>query len=158
MNIHELEISNYKTLDNINMPLIFNDLNIFIGENDAGKTSLIDAIALLFHGGMSKSMFYDINKDLIIKAKLKNIHTGVMVDAIEILKRQYFYNGTKTYHFLQSLDLLNTLAYHDLNITCRQLTKHRSPHQNPLLELLQCRKARFRFVGLDRLYFPCELF
>ena len=100
MSIHELEISNYKTLDNINMPLIFNDLNIFIGENDAGKTSLIDAIALLFHGGMSKSMFYDINKDLIIKAKLKNIHTGVMVDAIEILKldvgvKDYFRNILK---------------------------------------------------------------
>ena len=40
MKIYELEVSNYKSLENYGMPLRFSNLNLFIGENDSGKTAL----------------------------------------------------------------------------------------------------------------------
>ncbi len=47
MKIEELEVENYKCLSNKGIPLKFSDLNILIGENDSGKTSLLEVIEII---------------------------------------------------------------------------------------------------------------
>ena len=79
MKLQEIEIENYKCLNNKGMPLKLNDLNILIGENDSGKTSLLEVIEIIFtQKEIKKSMFYDTNKDLLIKAKLNCVAEHIL--------------------------------------------------------------------------------
>lgn len=49
MRIKELRIENYKIFKNIN--IIFNDnVNIFVGENDSGKTTILEAMSMVLTG------------------------------------------------------------------------------------------------------------
>lgn len=49
MRIKELRIENYKIFKNIN--ILFNDnVNIFVGENDSGKTTILEALSMVLTG------------------------------------------------------------------------------------------------------------
>ena len=46
MRIKELRIENYKIFKTIN--ILFNDnVNIFVGENDSGKTTILEALSMV---------------------------------------------------------------------------------------------------------------
>jgi len=91
MFIYNLEVKNFKCLDNYNMPLQFDNLNVLIGENDSGKTSLLEAILIVF-GEMKieKSMFYDNRKEVKIKASFSDIEKQVLESTLSTLLIQGF--------------------------------------------------------------------
>lgn len=65
--LKNIQVKNFRSLDNFSMK--FNDgLNVIIGENDAGKTTLIDSMKLLFGEiTIDKSDFTDEEKEVIIE-------------------------------------------------------------------------------------------
>lgn len=79
MKLCELEVKNYKCLDNIGMPLKFGNLNLFIGENDSGKTSLLELIRIVFNDfEVKKEVFFDPSEEIIIKAKFKDVNRKIL--------------------------------------------------------------------------------
>ena len=49
MRVKELRIENYKIFKTIN--ILFNDnVNIFVGENDSGKTTILEALSMVLTG------------------------------------------------------------------------------------------------------------
>lgn len=56
------------------MPLKFNGLNVFIGENDSGKTSLFEVLQILSRElAVDESMFFDKRKKIKFRARYRNI-------------------------------------------------------------------------------------
>ena len=79
MKIYELEVSNYKSLENYGMPLRFSSLNLLIGENDSGKSALLDAIQILFGYKEVKDIdFYDPKKAIKIKTRLSEVRQSFL--------------------------------------------------------------------------------
>ena len=86
MKIYELEVSNYKSLENYGMPLRFSNLNLFIGENDSGKTALLETIQVLFGYKEIKDIdFYDPEKEIKIKARLSEIRQSFIENTRSLL-------------------------------------------------------------------------
>lgn len=84
MQLYELEISNYKCLDFYGMPLRFGNLNLFIGENDAGKTALLETIQIMFgKGDIGINDFYDKTKKIRIKARLCNLDPQILKNVMD---------------------------------------------------------------------------
>lgn len=85
MKIHELEVSNYKSLENYGMPLHFDNLNLFIGENDSGKTAMLEAIQILFGYLEVKNIdFYNPEKEIKIKARLSEVRQRFIEDKMRL--------------------------------------------------------------------------
>ena len=56
MRIKELRIENYKIFKTIN--ILFNDnVNIFVGENDSGKTTILEALSMVLTGKINGGAF-----------------------------------------------------------------------------------------------------
>lgn len=49
MIIHKLKIINYKLFQNITIEMN-DDINIFVGENDSGKTTILEALSMVLTG------------------------------------------------------------------------------------------------------------
>ena len=80
-----MNIKNFKCLDNYSAkeiePLNFKDLNILVGENDSGKSSLLETIRIFF--GLIRireSMFREKGLEVIIQASLNKID-GFLFDS-----------------------------------------------------------------------------
>lgn len=85
MKIYELEVSNYKSLE-IYSPIRFSNLNLFIGENDSGKTAVLEAIQVLFdHSKIKYVDFYTPGKEIKIKARLSEIRKDFLIYKMHLL-------------------------------------------------------------------------
>jgi predicted ATP-dependent endonuclease of OLD family len=85
MKIEELEIENYKCINNKGMPLKFSDLNIFIGENDSGKTSLLEVVEIIYkQKEVKKSMFFDTKEDLLVTTNFTQIAKSIINEATQL--------------------------------------------------------------------------
>ncbi|MBX9676695.1 MAG: AAA family ATPase [Methylotenera sp.] len=84
--IHKLILKNFKKFENYQ--IIFNkDLNIIIGDNEAGKSTILEAIDLLLSGSLSK--LYNLG--------IENIFNVNAIDK--------FWNGSKNYSTLPTLQI-----------------------------------------------------
>ncbi len=85
MQIYELEVSNYKSIENYEFPLRFSDLNLFIGENDSGKTALLEAMMALFgNKEVTLKDFYDSSREIKIKARLFDVFENCLTNEMNI--------------------------------------------------------------------------
>ena len=65
--LKKIKVKNFRSLDNFCMTFN-NGLNVIIGENDAGKTSLIDSMKILLNGDrIDLDDFRDKSKDVTIE-------------------------------------------------------------------------------------------
>ena len=65
--LKKIKVKNFRSLDNFCMTFN-NGLNVIIGENDAGKTSLIDSMKILLNGDrIDLDDFRDKSKEVIIE-------------------------------------------------------------------------------------------
>ena len=72
MNISKVTITNYKSLNEVELD--FSSFVCLIGENNAGKSSILQSITLFFSGGnLSKEYFYNESKEVIIEIKFEAI-------------------------------------------------------------------------------------
>lgn len=119
MKIHELEVSNYKSLENYGMPLHFDNLNLFIGENDSGKTAMLEAIQILFGYLEVKNIdFYNPEKEIKIKARLSEVRQRFIEDKMRFknLDRDPFDESNSEPEFLkfeENLDSLKDYSFYE---------------------------------------------
>ena len=78
--IKHIKVTNFRSLDNFSMD--FNEgLNVIIGENDAGKTSLIDSIKILFNESkIEREDFRDEKKNVTIELETNNTTYRMLVE------------------------------------------------------------------------------
>ncbi len=67
-----IKVENYKSLKEVEVKI--SDFTCIIGENNAGKSTFIQALLLFIKGNkLKKDDFYNINKDILITVTLENI-------------------------------------------------------------------------------------
>ena len=72
MRLGELRIENYKALKDLRVPL--SNFVCFIGENNVGKSSVLQALKLLIDGGtLNSSHFYDASRPVRIQLTISDI-------------------------------------------------------------------------------------
>jgi putative ATP-dependent endonuclease of the OLD family len=76
MKLTDIKVQNYKALYNIDKPIHIDDFTCIIGENNSGKSSLLQCVSLFLSGTkLTKDEFYNPNDDIIISVTLSNIDT-----------------------------------------------------------------------------------
>ena len=81
MYISEIEIENFRGFNNKTKILLNNGINVFIGQNNSGKTTLIKAIELLFNENSKKKLSVeDFYKDISIDT-IKNMPPKIVISA-----------------------------------------------------------------------------
>lgn len=78
--LKRIKVTNFRSLDNFSMD--FNEgLNVIIGENDAGKTSLIDSIKILFNESkIEREDFRDEEKNVTIELEANDATYRMLVE------------------------------------------------------------------------------
>ena len=108
MKIYELEISNFKCLENYKLPFRFSNLNLLIGENDSGKTALLEAIEILLSYREIKAMdFYNPNKQIKIKARIYEINPGFLDAEMDFIDYDADMDGTDLKHSFEDEGINN---------------------------------------------------
>lgn len=137
MKIHSLSITNFRGYrDTVVVP--FNDLTVFVGKNDVGKSTILEALDIFFHDGkgLIKMEKTDINiqenregnQDTSISVVFDELPDQVVIDVsstttlqaeyllncdnrLEVIKR--FHNGSSPKVFIR--------AFHPTNPSCADL-------------------------------------
>ena len=67
------------------MPLRFEKLNVLIGENDAGKTSLFEVLQIILgEKKVTKEVFFDTSKEIKIKIKFDNLDKEIINKSLSL--------------------------------------------------------------------------
>lgn len=71
--IKELKVKNFRSLKNVKIPLE-EDLTVLIGENDSGKTSIVDAFKIMFESKEPEiDDFYWGTDEILIKVEINDV-------------------------------------------------------------------------------------
>ena len=77
MKITSIKVENYKSLRDTECRL--SDFVCVIGENNAGKSSLLQAILLFINGNrLQREAYYEANRDIVITVRLTGVNDGVL--------------------------------------------------------------------------------
>jgi putative ATP-dependent endonuclease of OLD family len=72
MNLSHLHVKNYRGLKDVSIPL--SSFVCVTGENNAGKSSLLQALSLFLSGSaLKKTDYFDESKEILIEVKISNI-------------------------------------------------------------------------------------
>lgn len=130
MKISEIEVYNYKCLNNWGYPIKLDNLNVLIGENDSGKTSFLEAIEILFGEiEVKNEMFFNPEKEIKVKVKLNDIEKEILEEALmlqewgityykyfqNISGKLRFYDEAETYdrHFPEYVEYLKDFNFYN---------------------------------------------
>ena len=132
MKIHSLSITNFRGYRNT-VIIPFNDLTVFVGKNDVGKSTILEALEIFFHEGkgLIKIDKNDINiqenrggnQDTVISVIFDELPEQVVIDTtstttlqaeyllnsenrLEVIKK--FHNGSSPKVFIRALHPTNT--------------------------------------------------
>src|SRR4051794_30643400 len=73
MQLSALKVQNYKGLRDVEIPL--SRFSCLIGENNAGKSSVLQALALFFSGTvLNKSHYFEDSKNIRIELRLTGVN------------------------------------------------------------------------------------
>ena len=88
MRIEKINIINYKIFQNFSM--IFNDdLNIIVGDNEAGKSTLLEAINLVMTAQISgRNIQYELSPYLFSMDTINKYIEAVSYTHLDVYKRQ----------------------------------------------------------------------
>jgi predicted ATP-dependent endonuclease of OLD family len=155
MKIEKLILSNFRSYSD-EVEIDFNDLNVFVGKNDIGKSTILEALDIFFNEGkaiikidkedVNKQAAADGNTEIKIGAVFGDLPEALTIDAtnptsleseyllnrdgkLEIIKR--FPSGGKEKIFIK--------AYHPTNIACSELLlKKQSDLRKLLADDMKC--------------------
>ena len=90
MKIHSLSITNFRGYDNTTK-ILFDDLTVFVGKNDVGKSTILEALDIFFHDGKGvvKIDKTDVNiknncagdEEIIISVVFDELPAKVVIDS-----------------------------------------------------------------------------
>ena len=73
MRINKIRVQNYKLLKDVCIP-VNQDLNVFVGENDAGKSTLLEVISIIASGKLNGYAFNKQIKDNMFNMDVRNAY------------------------------------------------------------------------------------
>lgn len=81
MKISKIRVQNYKLLKDVCVE-INQDINIFVGENDAGKSTLLEVISIITSGKLNGYAFSKQIKDNMFNMDVRNAYTASLKEKI----------------------------------------------------------------------------
>ena len=80
MKISKIQVQNYKSLKDVLIP-INPDINIFVGENDAGKSTILEVISIIASGKLNGYAFSKQIKGNMFSIDVRNAYIASLTDA-----------------------------------------------------------------------------
>ncbi|SHJ57559.1 AAA ATPase domain-containing protein [Hathewaya proteolytica DSM 3090] len=103
MKIHSMKVKNFRGYSN-EVEIFFNDLTVFVGKNDIGKSTILEALDIFFNDGkgvvkLEKSDVNiqeqrQVNQETIITICFKNLPERIIIDSTveTTLEKEYLLN------------------------------------------------------------------
>lgn len=100
MRINKIRVQNYKSLKDVCIP-VNQDLNVFVGENDAGKSTLLEVISIIASGKLNGYAFNKQIKDNMFNMHVRNAYiaslSGTPIEPPVIVMEAYCSDKTAPY-------------------------------------------------------------
>ena len=171
MKIDSVTLSNFRGYKN-ETTILFNDLTVFVGKNDAGKSTVLEALDLFFNDGKGVIKYdrADINVDnadneFVIGVTFGDLPERVIVDAtfqttltdefllnkngkLEVIKK---YNGSKCTGVLLK-------AFHPTNPQCADLHLKKRNELKTIIrdQGIQCNNTTINSIMRKAIWKSCE--
>lgn len=171
MKIDSVTLSNFRGYKN-ETTILFNDLTVFVGKNDAGKSTVLEALDLFFNDGKGVIKYdrADINVDnadneFVIGVTFGDLPERVIVDAtfqttltdefllnkdgkLEVIKK---YNGSKCTSVLLK-------AFHPTNPQCADLHLKKRNELKTIIrdQGIQCNNTTINSIMRKAIWKSCE--
>ena len=137
MKIKTVKIKNFRKYKK-EIIIHFSDLNCFVGKNDIGKSTILEALNIFFNGGkgkgypkidkedINKSSFKTDNQEIIISVVFENLPPKIIIDTDNetTLKEEYLLNQDNDLEIIKKYNLKETVfikANHPTNEKCSEL-------------------------------------
>lgn len=125
MKINRLKIVNYKLFQNVTIEMNEN-INIFVGENDSGKSTILEALSMVLTGKINGSSVANrLNLDWFnaqVRQKFKeSIEAGNMPDLPTIEIEVYFASPDEDEIAIKKYRGTNNSLHEDTYNMCRRL-------------------------------------
>ena len=152
MKLQKLKIKNFRGYENLT-EIEFGNLTTFVGKNDVGKSSILEALDIFFNDskGVIKLDKDDINKkgiangdsEIVISACFEELPDEIIIDATNKtnLRNEYLLNSSNQLEIIKKFPNAGTpkvfiKAYHPTNKTCSDLFHKKDNELRDLLNSL----------------------
>ncbi len=140
MKLTTVKIENFRSYKNA-VTINFEDLTAFVGKNDIGKSTVLEALDIFFNDGncviqldkddINKQSLSEENKEIIISACFTNLPSSVIIDSTNetTLESEYLLNANTQLEIIKKYSSPSTAAkvfikaYHPTNPCCNELLK-----------------------------------
>lgn len=173
MKIEKLTISNFRSYMS-EIKIDFNDLNVFVGKNDIGKSTILEALDIFFNDGkgvikiekddVNKHASADGNTEILIGVVFGNLPDELTIDATNptTLADEYLLNRERKLEIIKKYpnggkEKVFVKAFHPTNAACADLLLKKQIDLKKLLtDDMQCsdktknseiRKAIWKYHG-----------
>lgn len=137
MKIKRVRLSNFRSYkDEVNIE--FSDLNVFVGKNDIGKSTILEALDIFFHEGkgttkidkddINKQALNDNNTEIKIAVTFENLPESLTIDSTNptILANEFLLNKDGHLEIIKKYpnagkEKVLLKAYHPTNSACSDL-------------------------------------
>lgn len=137
MKIHSLSITNFRGYENTTK-ILFNDLTVFVGKNDVGKSTILEALDIFFHDGKGvvKIDKTDVNinnsragdEEIIISVVFDELPAEVVIDSASTttLASEHLLNAENKFEVIKKFNRggspkVYIKALHPTNTDCENL-------------------------------------
>ena len=156
MKISKIRVQNYKLLKDVLIP-INPDINIFVGENDAGKSTILEVISIIASGKLNGYAFSKQIKDNMFSIDVRNAYIASLTDAAKsappkIIMEAYCEDGDAKYSGSN-----NSLSENSAGI--RVVAEFDNQYEHVYIEMLKAGEVKdipVEFYRVDCKYFSGE--
>ena len=137
MKIKQIKISNFRGYKD-ETTIDFNDLTVFVGKNDVGKSSILEALDIFFNDGkgvikldkddINKQGLAEENKDISISVVFDDLPTSIVIDSTNktTIEEEYLLNSDRyleivKYYQNAGKERVCVRANHPTNPACADL-------------------------------------
>jgi predicted ATP-dependent endonuclease of OLD family len=152
MKIHSIKLKNFRSYKD-EVTNILNDLTAFVGKNDIGKSTILEALDIFFNEnkGVVKIDKEDVNKDALASGKteiaitivFKELPDKIIIDTTNetSLKSEYLLNSNGHLEIIKKYpnggkEKVFVKANHPTNIGCKDLLQQKDAELRKLIETL----------------------
>lgn len=90
MKITKIEVENFRSIETYNFSV--SDFNIFVGQNNHGKTNLFDALDWFDSGKIKTTDYHNYNTDLVARVR---VHYDGVQETLDELQNDEYRNAIK---------------------------------------------------------------
>lgn len=137
MKVKNVKIKNFRSYKN-EIVIEFGDLTAFVGKNDIGKSTVLEALDIFFNGGkgvikldkddLNKQSLAEGDTEIVISVCFEDLPTGIVIDSTNqtTLQDEYLLNSNNQLEIVKKYpnsgkEKIYVKANHPTGISCRDL-------------------------------------